>query len=111
MSRATPARAGRALTRGVALVREADTHFVTPNLEPAAPMKPVPKLLQLSLMGAALFGAVAASQAATVRVVFDSNIFEGALNPDNVTITYPGLAVGAPRETAGTAAGLSLIHI
>ena len=68
-------------------------------------MKPVPKLLQFSLIGAALFGAVAASQAATVRVVFDSNIFEDAPNPDNVSITYPGLGVGAPRETAATAAG------
>lgn len=68
-------------------------------------MKFVPKLLQLTLACAALFGAAVDGHAASVRVAFDGNIFEGAPNPDNVSITFPGLGVNAAPQTAGTAAG------
>lgn len=70
-------------------------------------MKTVPMYLQASLVCAALLGGAATSQAASVRVQFDGDIFNGVAGPssDNVSITFPALTVGAAPQTAGTAAG------
>ncbi|HRD99436.1 MAG TPA: PEP-CTERM sorting domain-containing protein [Rubrivivax sp.] len=70
-------------------------------------MKSVPMYLQTSLVCAALLAGAATSQAATVRVLFDNDIFNGVAAPsyDNVSITFPSQAVGAASQTAGTAAG------
>lgn len=70
-------------------------------------MKLVPMYLQASLVCAALLGGAATSQAASVRVQFDGDIFNGVGAPsyDNVSITFPSQAAGAASQTAGTAAG------